>query len=103
MRKFLVFPSTVAKQHYDHVPQFQRLVNTTNLSFIMTTSSCGDNLVLERGKDGTTQIFPSRLISQWCYRLAVQLLASLKVQACQRKEEMTEPYLIYTSVLSQDS
>ena len=69
----------------------------------MITSSCGDNLVLERGKDGTTQIFPLRLISQWCYRLAVLLLASWKVQACQRKEEMTEPYVIYTCVLCRDS
>ena len=40
--------------------------------------------------------------SQWCCHLAVQLLVSQKVQACRRKEEMTEPYVIYTSVLSQD-
>ena len=37
MRKLLVFPSTLANKHYHHVPQFQRSVNTTHLSFIMTT------------------------------------------------------------------
>ena len=82
MRKLLVFPSTLAKQHYHHVPQFQRSVNTTDLSFIMTTWSCGDTLVLDRGKDGTAQIL------SLCH-LAVQLLVSQKVQACQRRDDRT--------------
>ena len=53
------------------------------------------------GKRWNYTIFPLCQTSQWCCHLAVQLLGSWKVQACQRKEEMTEPYVIYNSVLSQ--
>ena len=53
------------------------------------------------GKRWNYTIFPLCQRSQWCCHLAVQLLVSWKVQACQRKEEMTEPYVIYNSVLSQ--
>ena len=60
------------------------------------------SLVLKRGKDQTTQIFPLRLRSQWCCHLAVQLLVSWKVQECQRKEDMKERYVIHTSGLWHD-
>ena len=98
--KLLVSPPTLAKQHYHHIPKFQRSVNTTHLSFIISTWSCGDNLVLERGKDGTTQTFPLCLTSEKCCHLAVQLLIFWKVQACQRKEQMTEPFFFLIGIRS---